>query len=588
MPFLQQKRLLALDTSLGPDAMLVRSFSGWEAISAPFQLDLELACENDSVDLRSLLGTSATLRMARSGDTTRYWNGRISKVTQASRDPMLTSYRMEVVPWLSFLKLRQDCRIFQEKTVQDILTEVFATVGFHDFEFRLHGSLAKREYCVQYRETDFHFVSRLLEEEGIFYFFEHESDRHVLVIANTSEAHTPCPQQQSARCVQSSHDVSEEDVIDEWSRNEEFLTSSVSINDFNFKTPATNLLVSLDRNSPFELYDFPGLHQKMKPGQDLARVRLEELSTSSSLAHGQGTCRGFCTGYRFTLKDHYRDEWNDDYVLVEIRHSATQGSDYHAGSLEGGDTVYRNEFHCIPYSVPFRPLRGTARPIMTGCQTAIIVGPAGEEVYTDKFGRVKVQFHWDRKGKRNEQSSCWIRVSQTWAGKNWGAISIPRIGQEVIVDFLEGNPDQPIIVGCVYNAEQMPPYNLPADSVTMGFKSKTAKGSGYNEVVLVDNKDAELIRVHAQKDMDTTVCNNDKQHVQADRDIAVDGKHHEAVKGEIVVKSTDDQIYIEAKKQITVVVGQSKLFMNEAGEITLSGVRVTVLGSERIDLNPAT
>jgi type VI secretion system secreted protein VgrG len=580
--------------------MLVRGFTGWEAISAPFQLDLELVSENDAVDLRGLLAANVTLRIALSDDSTRWWNGRISKIVQAARDPVFTSYRVEVVPWFSFLSLRQDCRIFQDKTVQEIVSEVFSNLGFQDFEFRVHGDLPKRDYCVQYRETDFHFVSRLLEEEGIFYFFEHESGRHTMVMGNTPEAHVPCPGDGTARCLQSSGGTPEDDVVTDWNRNEEFLTSSLTLTDYNFQTPATSLLTSRDGNSPFEMYDYPGLYQQKQPGETLARIRLEEISTPGSVIQGESTCRTFASGYRFQLQDHYRQDWNSDYVLIDVHHAATQGSDYHAGSIEasGDESSYSNHFQCIPRAVPFRPMRKTARPIMTGCQTAVVVGPSGEEIYTDEFGRIKVQFHWDREGQKNEKSSCWIRVAQPLAGTGWGAVAIPRIGQEVVVEFLEGNPDRPLVTGCVYNAQMTPPYPLPANKDLIGIKSNSTKGGGgYNEIVIQDVKGSELIRIHGQNDMNTTILHDQKEmvknnknvHVSKELRIQVDQKVSHTINGDLAEQFTQNhaevvtherylkanRIIFEADQEICIKVGSNHVHISSAG-VYVEGTMVDI------------
>ena len=600
MPYTQQKRLLSLDTPLGPDALLVRGFSGWEAISTPFELEIDLASENDAIDLRGLLAASVTLHITLSDETLRHWNGRLNKIVQGPREPIFTSYHVTVVPWFSFLRLRQDCRMFQDKTVQEIVTEVFTKLGFHDFEFRLHGSLQKREYCVQYRETDFHFVSRLLEEEGIFYFFVHESGRHTMVMANTSEAHLPCPGNDTARCLQASGGSSEEDVVTDWDRNEEFLTSSLSLADYNFKTPATRLMASLDGNTPFEMYDYPGLFKEKQAGESLARIQLEEISAPASVIQGESTCRAFTSGYRFRLRDHYRQEWNSEYVLTEVHHTAVQGSDYHAGSIEqsGGVSSYRNRFLCIPRSVPFRPIRKTARPIIMGCQTAVVVGPAGEEIHTDEIGRIKVQFHWDRQGQKDEKSSCWIRVSQTWAGKNYGAIAIPRIGQEVIIEFLEGNPDRPIITGCVYNGQMTPPYALPANKDMTGLKSYSTKGgNGYNEIVFIDRTGNELIRIHGQKDVETTVLHDKKEIVNNNRNVhvlkelrtQVDEKVSHTINGDLaeyfsrnhaeVVGAerylSASRVIIEADDEICIKVGGNHVSLSRSG-VYVQGAMVEI------------
>jgi type VI secretion system secreted protein VgrG len=305
---------------------------------------------------------------------------------------------------------------------------------------------------------------------------------------------------------------------------QELRPGKYALADYNFETPSTSLGVNITSNinvgsnGKYEVYDYPGEYLKKVQGERLVKLRMEEEEAPHVVASGAGTCRAFTPGYKFDLVGH-SSQMDKCYVLIEVQHMASVGESYSELST-GGDTEesYSNHFACIPFDVPFRPPRVTPRPTVQGPQTAIVVGRSGEEIFTDKYGRVKVQFHWDREGKRNENSSCWIRVSHPWAGKGWGAISIPRMGQEVIVDFLEGDPDQPIITGRVYNAEQMPPYGLPAGQVVSGIKSNSTKGGGgYNEFIMDDTKGKELIRVHGQYDMDSTIENDLREHVLHDR-----------------------------------------------------------------------
>jgi len=327
-------------------------------------------------------------------------------------------------------------------------------------------------------------------------------------------------------------------VITEWYYEEEFRPGAWAQTDYNFETPSTSLAVTVKGSNPYELYEYPGEHRVREEGDRLARIRLQEQTVPCVVSQGASGCRHFSSGFRFTLQDHYRKDLNVPYLLTAVRHIATQNQYQFTGGGEGEELTYRNTFDCIPYSTPFRPKRVTPQPFVQGCQTAIVVGPKGEEIYTDKYGRVKVQFHWDREGKKNENSSCWIRVSHPWAGKGYGSVSIPRIDQEVIVDFLEGDPDQPIIVGRVYNPEQMPPTGLPKAGMVSGIKSNsTPGGGGSNAMTMDDTKGKEKITVHAQHDMDTTVEHNDTQTiVTGDRTISVKaGKHTETIKGDTAI-----------------------------------------------------
>ena len=535
--FTQTGRALRIDTPLGADVLILRAVSGHETISQLFRFQLDLLSEDDSIDLESLLGQIVTIHVQKS-DGEVCWNGHISRFSQGARDERFTHYRAEMVPWLWFLTRTADCRIFQNKTVPEIIQKIFADLNFTDFELKLYGSFRKWDYCVQYRETDFNFVSRLMEEEGIYYFVKHDPSggKHTLVLANDAVAHQPCPGQAKARCELSSGGVDGEDRITEWSLEQEFRPSVWSHADFNFETPNTKLMATVKDKSGFEIYDYPGSFDKRDEGDQLARARLQETVAFKNRATGSSNCRCFGAGYLVEVTDHYRKDVNQKWLLTTVNHHVSMGSAY--GTSGGGDEFfYSNTFECIPASVPFRAPRITPKPVVQGCQTAIVVGPKGEEIQTDKYGRVKVHFHWDREGAGKEDSSCWIRVSQYWAGQNWGSVSIPRIGQEVIVDFLEGDPDQPIIIGRVYNASQMPPYPLPAQAANMGFKSKSIKGGGYNELSINDTNATEGITIHAQynmgtvveHDQTTTVHNNRTETVDVDETITIGNNRKESV-----------------------------------------------------------
>lgn len=567
MAITQTDRSIAISTVLGGDALLLRSLEGTEAVSNCFGFTLGLLSENDAINLEDLVGTRATVAITDADGTARCWNGYISRFTQGTRERVLTEYTAQLVPWLWFLTLRTDSRIFQEMTVRDIVTDVFSRAEFHDFEWRTQGTCRTRDYCVQYQETDFDFVSRLLEDEGICYFFEHTADKHVLVLADDASAYKPCAGQESVRYATSRGGFLREDRITEWKAGRAFCTSGVSLADFNFTTPKTDLTVSVEGDNAFQTYHYPGGYPVRGEGQSLVDVRSEELRSRLETIDGTSTCRAFRAGTRFDLLDHYRTDFNRPYVITRVRHAAFEGGyDIGVGRSSSDGSRYTNDFVCIPASVAFRPERRTWRQRVDGCQTATVVGPSGSEIYTDEYGRVKVQFHWDRQGQRNERSSCWIRVAQAWAGAGWGAVAIPRIGQEVVVDFLEGDPDRPIIVGTVYNAAQMPPYKLPANGDMTGIRSNTTKGgNGYNEVAFRDKESEELIRIHAQGDM----------HVTVRRDVAeqFERNHAELVTGERYLKAR--RIILEAEDEICIKVGGNHVQISSSG-VNVEGKMVDV------------
>jgi type VI secretion system secreted protein VgrG len=589
MKYTQANRLIAIDTPLGGDALLLRGFHGREAISRLFQFDLDLLSESRSVSFDDVVGKNVTLRISLADGSDRYWNGFVSRFSQGPFEQGLTQYHAVMVPWLWFLTRTADCRIFQNKKAPDIIQQIFKDLGFSEFKLQLYGDFVEREYCVQYRETDFNFVSRLMEEEGIFYFFEHEDGKHTLILANDPAAHKCCPNQPSARCALTPGSWQDEDVILEWRQEQEVRPGSYAVTDYNFETPSSSLAATVAGKNTYEIYDYPGEYRKRAEGDSLAHIRLQEQEMPRIVARGSSDCRAFTTGFRFDLTNHYRSDLNQSYVLTAISHVATQGGDYTSGPTAGDSQFsYSNSFECIPFSTPFRPPRITPAPVVQGCQTAVVVGPAGEEIFTDEHGRVKVQFHWDREGKRDENSSCWIRVSHPWAGKGWGSVSIPRIGQEVIVDFLEGDPDQPIIVGRVYNAGQMPPFGMPGGAVVSGIKSNSTKGGGgYNEISLNDTKGTELINVHGQYDMQTkvehdervTIGNNRTKSVAVNETTSIGSNRTESVgANENITIGASRAEQVAANEKITI--GANRTEQVGANEtIVIGGNRTETVGS---------
>ena len=550
MAYTQQNRLIAVDTPLGDDVFLLESFQGEEGISRLFRFNLELLSEKSNISFKDIVGQNVTLRIALPEDKERYFNGFVSRFAQSGSDVRFTHYQMEVVPWLWFLTRNADCRIFQNMAIPDIIQKVFKDKGFTNFKFSITGSFEPRDYCVQYRETDFNFVSRLMEQHGIFYFFKHENGKHTMMVANSHTAHQACPDQGKAHFNASVGVLQSEDVISSFQVEQELRTGKYSLTDYNFETPSTSLLageptvVSVAQNSTYEIYDYPGIYLNQSQASEMTKIYMQEEEASHKVITGTGGCRGFMSGYTFDLEEHYRDDLNTNYLLTEVRHVASVGESYTVGD-EGAGSHYSNHFVCIPTATPFRPPRVTPKPLVQGPQTAVVVGKSGEEIWTDKYGRVKVQFFWDRLGKKDDKSSCWIRVSQPWAGKNWGAMWIPRISQEVIVSFLEGDPDRPIITGRVYNADNMPPYALPDEQTKSTFKSYSSKGGGgFNEFRFEDKKGDEQIFMHAEKNLDIRVKNNEYETVSKDLHLIVEQDHFEHIKNDH--HETIDRDYVQS------------------------------------------
>ncbi|MFW6206668.1 MAG: type VI secretion system Vgr family protein, partial [Gemmatimonadota bacterium] len=429
MPEYTQANLpMRIDTVLDEDVLLLNSFSGTEAISKPFTIHLDLLSEDPEIDPDELLRSEVLLSIDLPDGSTRPFHGHISQFVQLGRSDELTHYQAEMVPWLWFLSLSQDCRIFQEMDVLEIVEEIFSDLGYSDFDVRCVRNYPKRQYCVQYRESHLNFISRLLEEEGIFYFFEHSDSGHVMVIADDNSSIQPSPGAEEVRIMEDASPG--EDVVHSLRRKHAVHLGRVTLRDYDYLKPSLQLESSVSGEEWEEAYDYPGKYSELEDGDRYSRLRLEESEMGRQMVRGRGACRGFQSGFRFDLAGHYRADANTTYALVEIRHDGSAGG-YRSDA--GPATHYSNEFLAIPHEVPFRPPHRAERPRIQGTQTAEVVGPSGEEIWVDEHSRIKVQFHWDRRGEKDENSSCWIRVASTWAGKSWGAIEIPRIGQEVLV-----------------------------------------------------------------------------------------------------------------------------------------------------------
>ena len=549
--FTQENSYLSVATPLGADVLLLAGFHGEESMSSLFYFDLEMTSCDAALDFSQVVGKSATVSLGLGESTTRYVNGVVTRFVQTGGDLDFATYHAELRPWLWWLTLRTDSRIFQAKTTPEIIKSVFSDLGFADFKDQMTGTYTAREYCVQYQETSFDFISRLMEEEGIFYFFEHVEGKHTLVLADDSGAIKDCPHGASARFRPDGGIRDNLDIVYRWSLEQQAVPKKYSADDFNFETPSTELLASKEGSAGrMEVYEYPGGYAAKSGGDGKAAIRLQELQHPGRSVRGDSYCRAFVPGCKFKLTEHFRADLNDTYVLRRVAHAATNEN-------------YSNTFEAYPLTVPFRPPRITPKARVTGAQTASVVGKSGEEIWTDKYGRVKVQFHWDQQGKKDENSSCWVRVAQGWAGQGWGSLFLPRIGQEVIVSFLEGDPDRPIITGCVYNAEKTVPYGLPGEQTKSTIKSNSSKGGGgFNEFRFEDKKDSEEIFVHAQKDMTIKVENDRKKDVLHDEINTIKNDRTTTIQEgneKLVVSKGDRTVQVATGKETYEVKGERKL-----------------------------
>jgi type VI secretion system secreted protein VgrG len=567
MPFEQTGRLISIDTPLGEDKLLLERYTGSEAMSRLFHFNADLLSA-DYINFQDIVGQPVTITVNHPDGPRRYINGIVSRFEFKEKRDRFHHYRAEVVPWLWLLTQAANCRIFQNKTAVDVIKKVFDDLGFKDYKDSTQRTYTSREYCVQYRETDFAFVSRLMEEEGIFYFFQHQDGKHTLVMADSHDTNVPCPNQAQAKFERTRGTLElDEDVVTAITTHQELRSGKYSSTDYNFETPQTSLLstspttVSVGGNGRFEVYDYPGLYMKKDLGSTRTDIRMQEIESDHLVASGESHCRAFLPGYRFELINHPVDALNTTYLLAEVNSRASVGTAYAENEANrnvdpGG---YDNSFTAIPYSVPYRPRRVTQRSIVEGPHVAVVVGPGGEEIYADKYGRVKVQFFWDREGQKNESSSCWVRVSQAWAGDKFGAMWIPRIGQEVIVSYLEGDPDQPVITGRVYNAQNMPPYDLPDHHTVSTFKSRSSKGGGaddFNEIRFEDKTGHEQLFLQAQKNMHVNVKANLAESVGGSAYQSVgDSLNQDVAKN--VALSVGDNASHTVSKNLTETIGMS-------------------------------
>jgi type VI secretion system secreted protein VgrG len=600
--FTQANRRLQIETPLGPDALVLTSLTGQEGMSRLFRFDAELTGRDQTCDFDKIVGKNVTVSILMSGGK-RYINGIVSRFSQSGSVGDHGSYRAEIVPWLWFLTRTTDCRIFQNKTVTDICEKIFKEYGFNDFRIKLRGNHSVWDYCVQYRETDFNFVSRLLEEEGIFYFFEHEDGKHTLVVSDVPSEHKPAPDMSKLRFEHAQVTGAEEDVVTWFGKSQEVRASKNAATDYNMETPSLDLLSSATGKDQrkYELYDYPatgGAPAKRDEVDRIVRVRQQEEDTLRVVFDGGSSARSLTPGYTFELQgvgEGKVDTFDGTYLLTAVTHRAAESW---APGEGGAGSSYENDFQCIDLAVPFRPARRTPKPVINGVQTALVVGPGGEEIFVDKYGRVKVHFFWDREDKRDDKSSCWIRVSQGWAGKNWGMVTIPRIGQEVVVSFLEGDPDCPLITGRVYNAEQMPPYDLPANMTQSGIKSRSSKGgspANFNEIRMEDKKGSEELYFHAEKDENhivendqTLLVGHDKSDtIQNDKFIEVKNKHIEKIGASMTVDVGSNQsISVGANLTETVAINYAEtvgaameLTVGAALSIAVGGVMAEAIGA---------
>lgn len=604
----------------GEDELRLSSLSGVEELSALYHFDLRVLCKNHDVPLGKFLGKKVVVHVPLPTDAgdggvlpksgARYFAGIVAGAEYSGVDQEYAVYQIAVSPHLLALNLRSNCRIFQDLTVPEIAKKILAEHGLTGVKYNdegLSGRYEKKDFVVQYRESDFQFVSRLFEQEGIYYYFKHSEAGETLTVVDAMEAHKTVAGLERVPVYEGQQgSVAPGDHIRTWSVSGRVASHKFMHGDFDFKQPRSKLQSTAQGAAGTvsgEVYDHPGAYiydndgiREAPEGDRYARIRLEELRANSEQATANAASVSLFPGATFTLVPGQSSPRKGDgkAYLVKRASYSISGAGLASGSSAGGRSS--SALTVMPTSIAFRPARRTPRPVVTGPQTAIVVGRAGEEIYTDKFGRVKLQFHWDREGKRDEKSSCWVRVSQSWAGKRWGGIQIPRIGQEVIVEFLSGDPDQPIVTGRVYNGENMPPYDLPTNASQSGVKSNSTKGGAVtesNELRFEDKKGSEEVYLHAQKDMTRVVEHDDSLEVKHDQTVKINNNRTETLadgndtvtldKGNYVRTMSMGKAVIEAKQSILLKVGQSTILIDNSG-VTVKGMMIKIEGQSMANM----
>ncbi|HIP24686.1 MAG TPA: type VI secretion system tip protein VgrG [Rhodobacteraceae bacterium] len=534
-----ENRQLRLKGPLGPKKMILVRADVSEKMSTLTETDIQFISPDHNLKMEDVVGQRLSLELDDEEGNTRHWHGHCISCAFEGRMGGQGLYRAEVRPWLWFLTLHSDCRIFQEKSALEVIKEIFSDRGFSDIQDKTSSTFEKREYLVQYRETDYEFITRLMEEEGMYYYFTHDDSKETLVLADGSGSHSPLQDAAEIRFEFKEGGGSgggagsfkcDEDHIYEWKSSERVNTGKVSLTDYDFTKPTTDLkaLTAIPKgkhsHKDIEVYDYPGIHDTADFGKKRTRVRAEALASEYKRTWGKSNVRNMAVGGTFKLKEHPRTDFNKEYLVLGAKHKLQIETDEdkdgqtntnlsdergEGGAAGGKKESYESEFSVQLKAEPFRAPLTTPQPIIPGVQTAVVTGPSGDEIYTDKYGRIKVQFHWDRVGQKDEKTTCFIRVAQTMSGQGWGVFHIPRIGQEVVVQFEEGNPDRPIVTGMLYNEAKKHPFDFPANMTQHGMKSNTTKGGGgFHELVFEDKKEEEFVRLQSERDYKETIKNN--------------------------------------------------------------------------------
>lgn len=579
----QRGRPLAIATPLGEDVVGLRSMVVTEELGRLFQIEVKLSSLSSEINFNEIVGYPVSIRLEVSSDRTRFWHGIVRCFSFIGQGERFFHYRAVIVPALWTLTQSSDCRIFQTMSTPEVIQDVLRRAGLTDFELCLSGEYSKWEYCAQYGETQFDFINRLMEHEGIAYHFKQTEEKALLVLGDDHIAYDPISGFASLPYHAVSGETQEENTIYGWEATHQVRPTEYASKDYNFETPRNPLLclaqVSREHGAnDGKMFGYPGKHPTASEGERLAQIRLDELQAERDVATARTRCVGLAAGALFTLTDHPRPDQNREYLVTWLNLTYDAGE---FSSDQADATKIDCWFRAVPADTRFRPTRITSRPRIQGPQTAMVVGPTDEEIYTDLFGRVKVHFHWDRHGVAGETSSCWVRVSQGAAGKGWGMISLPRVGQEVVVEFIEGDPDRPIVTGRVYNADAKVPYSLPAHKTLSAFKSSSSKGGeGFNEIRFEDKKGEEQLFIHAEKNHDLRIKSDSFESIGANQHLVVKKdqfEHIENNREEIVDADHKEKI---GKDRHLKVIGKEAKSVGGSLSLTVKGDTIEVFKSD--------
>jgi type VI secretion system secreted protein VgrG len=563
----------------------VSNFNAEEKISAPYTITLKLVSE-DQIKLDDVIKSEALLTIA-GKDVDRYFHGHICNFAMTGRIDRFYTYNATVVPYAWFMDLNKNYRIFQNMTVVNIAKKLLDEnrIASDEYEFKLKNDYQKRRYCTQYGESDLRFIRRILEEEGIFFFFEHTEDSHTIIFSDTEEIYDPIDGESEIEFNNDSNMVAEKETLRDFTCDRAICPGKITHTNYNFKRPSLDMKLNEEgeTHTEHELYEYPGAYGLPPQGSPKVRNHLEQAKSLELTIQGSGNCSRFLPGFTFSVSDHPFNELNGEYCLASVNHHGSQSGVYGEHGGIGGDYTYANSFVAIPSKTVYRTGQAIEKPYVKGLQSAVVTGPPGEEIHTDEYGRIKVQFHWDRKGKKDEKSSCWLRTSQPWSGNGWGMVSLPRVGDEVLVDFINGDPDWPIMVGNVNNAESPALYSLPAKKTQSGIKTRSYPKGGpdnFNELRFEDKKGAEEVYLQGEKDWNILIKNDKGQNVGHDETLTVQNNRTKTVGvDQTVTVGSNHTETIGANKFETVVINKAET-IGAAKELTIGGLyQTTVVGA---------